>query len=579
MSRRTVAQIAALSLTISVIPLVAPQVTARADTDPVTVATPNMEWVATVAYATREGYESPRFADDAGLIPLDSSFGTDLEVASWTVDHDGGRVERDFVVAGSYRNGMQLIDVTDPEQPVIAQTFDCGIAQGDVQIFQRVVDGQTRTYAAYGQDDISGDRLLDTECFRQGLEQEGYTGSGTEGDASVIDAEGGVSGTFIFDITEPYHQPDNTNPVRVVGWARWPTGSHNTTVDPTGRYIYNSNQDLLPANVPGDGKSAFQIEVFDIGEPDPTTGNFDVELAGSVQLDTGLGPHDITFNEVGDRAYVAAISHTVVLDTSEPAQPEVIGVIEDPAISIHHQADPIPVHDPLLGERVFLVISDELAGVIQGAGACPGGGLHVYDVTGDLERTPVKVGYFAIPQTEPATQYHLRCTAHVFRTYDTDGDGGHDVMTIAWYGAGVRVIDLNGLAGASVGASGVGSLGTAPVTGMREIGSIYLPEISTVDADGNRIVEQDGSQTWSAKVLEWEDDGSAFIFANDLDRGFEVYRFDGTRPSGPGGTWLGPDAALELASERGVLSARTAGVRYTPYCVVLPQGVEGYETI
>lgn len=503
-----------------------PSVPARANMG---VGTPNMSHVANLQYPTR-AYPSSYAATLANQ-------GTDLETTTLTVDG----VERDYVVAGSYRNGLQLIDVTDPANPTLTQTFDCGIAQGDVQIIKR----GGRTFAAYAVDDISDDALFNSQCYRDAWALRGLEVPPTAGDARVVKDR---YGTFIIDITNP-HISEGTDRVRVVGWASWANGSHNVTVSPDGMYLYNSNQDLV-ARTPVRGQSLFQIEVFslaDLTEP--------VKVS-TVPLNTGLGPHDITFSADGKRAYVAALTHTVVLNTETPAQPYVIGTIVDPAISIHHQADPID-----LDGRRYLVVSDETAGVIEGAVACPGGGLHVYDITGALEASPVKVGAFYIPETSPALQTHRRCSSHVFKFYPEQKK-----MTIAWYGAGVRVLDASGLAGVSAGVSPVaGSVGK----GIREVGSYYFTQ---TDSD-----TLDGSQTWAAKVHRFDADGSAYIFASDLDRGFDVYRYDATAPEAmDAGTWVdgtlaklpAPPAPPAAPEAPAATAASGASARQLPYCVL-----------
>lgn len=492
------------------------------------VATPNMAHVANLQYPI-ESYPTGTPFNYEGTQATPRQGGTDLETVTLTVDRGNGPEARDFAVAGSYRNGLQLVDVTDPTNPVIAQTYDCGLAQGDVQIFTR----GTRTYAAYAQDDISGHANYSTQCFQDALGLHGLGTPQAPGDVEAIEGYG----TLIVDITDPY-ATTGADRVRVVGWARELDGSHNATVHPNGMWLYNSNQDLLP-KTPINGQSVYRIEVFSLADLANPTKVFEVPLS------TGTGPHDITFSADGTRAYVAAISHTVILDTSNAAAPAVIGVIEDPSVSIHHQADPID-----LDGRRFLVVSDELIGVIEGSVACPGGGLHIYDVTGALERTPVKVGYFAIPQVAPPGQSHARCTAHVFRAYPDQG-----IMTIAWYGAGVRVLDINGLVGASAGLDP--NIGGSLGAGMKEVGSFFFLETET----------QVGSQTWAAKVHRFAADGSAYIFANDLDRGFDVYRWDGTSPSGVDpGTWLAPDEAVSALG-----ATNTVAARALPYCVIVPE--------
>lgn len=77
---------------------------------------------------------------------------------------------------------------------------------------------------------------------------------------------------------------------------------------------------------------------------------------------------------------------------------------------------------------------------------------HVYDVTGHLERSPVKVGAYLAPETGPVegagqgTAGTDRCTAHVIQIHDDEG-----LALIAWYALGTRVLDLSGLLGVSAG--------------------------------------------------------------------------------------------------------------------------------
>lgn len=440
-------------------------------------------------------------------------FGTDLELTTLTADVGNGPEQRAFVVAGSDEGGMRLIDVTNPTTPVVAQTYSCGASQGDIQIFSR----GGRTYAGYGIDNGGAD--LATKCFQDGLALPAQaTRSGEP-----------PYGTFIIDITNPYVTagPDR---VRVVGWARWSSGSHNTTVDPSGQWIYNSNQDLSPRL--GLAGPRFQMEIFDLADlTNPT-------LSRIVPLNTGVGTHDVTFSADGNRAYVAAVTHTVIFDTTNKSNPTQLGVILDPAVSIHHQSDPVDV-----GGRRFLVVSDELAGALVGSRVCGGGGLHIYDVTGPLELAPVKVGYFGIPKVEPGGD--SRCSSHVFRVYPEQ-----NIMTIGWYGAGTRILDVSGLIGVSAGVSpAVGSLGT----GVRELGSFYFPA-----GPGQ-------SETWAAKVHRFDADGSAYVFASDYERGLDVFRFDASAPPAPAvGTWL-------AGSTPGRAKARPLGTNaYAPSCA-LPQ--------
>jgi hypothetical protein len=299
-------------------------------------------------------------------------------------------------------------------------------------------------------------------------------------------------GTFIAEITDP------RNP-RTIAFIPIAKGSHNQTVHPSGNYLYNSNSDLATDVNPS-------IEIFDI--TDINNPVFVRNVAMPIRPGLGSDSHDVTFNTAGTRAYSAAISHTTILDTTNPTNPVILNSLFDPTVNVSHQADPVTMTDATTGvTRTFLIVSDELVGA-AGNFACPGGGLHVYDVTNDVLD---KVGFFNISytgQTQSPASIPV-CTSHVFRIHERE-----KLLTIAWYSAGVRVIDMSDLAG----------------TGMREIGYYRHP-----DAD-----------TWAAKTPFIDSrSGDFWLFGNDIGRGLDIYHFDadgqqnfsqnpGTWQSGPG---------------------------------------------
>ena len=432
-------------------------------------ASSNVEHVANLAYETRYGQELP--------------FGTDIELRRYP------SLKRTFAFAGTYMNGLQIIDVTNPAKPAIAAVYDCALAQGDVQVFQR--DG--RVFVAYTADDYGPDYTKpESRCYR---------------DNGVADVR---YGTFLIDVTNP------RNP-RSVSFVELPKGSHNQTVHPSGRYLYNSNSDL--------GPSTGVVEVVDI------TNMKAPKVVAELPLQTGLDSHDITFSADGTRAYSAAVTHTLVIDTTDPAKPSIIGRIVDPAINIHHQADPFTI-----GDKTFLIVTDELAGA-AGNGFCPGGGLHVYDITGANERLPRKVGFFDIGDVRPTTGSSITCTSHVLKIHPKE-----QLMTIAWYAAGTRVIDLAGLA--------------SPIPTMAEVGHVYF----------------DDSDTWAAKALTVTRDGTFHVFANDMNRGLDVFAVtlrDGEAPGGDAGLTDRFLTPAQILAERQGLPVGTVEALDSPYCVLL----------
>ena len=430
----------------------------------------NMSFVANLKYPDAEyGSTSNIQYGHNGTIRKrpDAQGGTDVE----TLTIAG----RDYAFSGTYRNGLQIVDITDATKPALVTTYECKVQQGDVQAFAR----GDRFYVAYAVDDGYANTL--SACY-------------TDAGAAKPDP-----GTIIVDVTDPAAP-------RSVSFVKVNRGTHNTTVHPSGLWLYNSNSE-------GSRGGIEVISLEDITAP---------RIVKTVPLPGAEDSHDITFNADGTRAYSAALDHTAILDTTDAALPKVLGFIEDPTITLHHQADPVTV-----GDRTFVIINDELNGA-GGNEYCPGGGLHVYEVTGALELAPKKVGAFFAPDVTAAQGSRgglaatVSCTAHVFRIYPEQG-----ILTIAWFGAGVRVIDLNGLEGYSAGVvPQVGSL----TPGMKEVGYFRFTE---------------DSDAWAAKVHRFDEDGSAYVFSNDQTRGFDVYRYDATAAAAAEqGQWLSPQQTL-----------------------------------
>jgi hypothetical protein len=463
--------------------------------------------------------------------------GTDLEFVTLTVkpgavrnsgyeapftdaDPDTPKLQRRFAIGGAYENGMQVVDVTDPEEARIVNAYDCGVYQGDIQIFTRD-DLGGRTLVTLTQDNSRQGGKRASSCYQEAM---------AKGLMTAQDKDG----TFILDVTDPY----DPEPVGFVPVAK---GSHNMTVHPSGRYLYNSNSDLITTALTAG------IEVFEISDPANPVHVGDLSLP--VRPGLGTESHDITFNADGTRAYSAALSQTVIIDTSSPGWPRIITSFVDPTINVEHQADPVTLTDPVLGERTFLFVEDEFAGASGAEQTCPSGGVHIYDITGDRENNPVKVGYWNIDDFTTTEAVGLgRCTAHVFELHEEEA-----LMTIAFYGLGVSVVDLSSLVGLSLGGNG---------TGLTEVAFAHF----------------DDSDTWAVKAPYVDRDGTFYIYGNDQQRGMDVYEVElGLDPApgaGDGGAvraaatgrdvWLTPQQAQQM------LPTAALPTDYTPYCLLDP---------
>jgi hypothetical protein len=409
--------------------------------------------------------------------------GTDLELWRWK--------GRRYVISGAQNNynpttsyGLRVVDVTRPTRPTVAGFMPCNASQNDIQVRGR--------YAYLALDfEAKGDRDdRSTDCFNQ------------------LDLVG--EGVIVVDLVNP-RRP------KAVGFVQVPGDAHNTTIHPTKPILYVSESETP------NGEGHTQVHIVDVSNPRRP------KLLHDADFGVGDSPHDITFNKKGTRAYVAAgfYSGTLVLNTTNPKEPTLISRILDPAINFTHQADPTP-------DGKYLLITDELAGA-EGNLACPGGGIHVWDISN--EKVPVKVGAYYIPDTYVGTNPGprppvdgvpvrlFRCTAHVFRIAP---DGR--TMTMGWYSQGTQVLDLTGLPGVSAGGAG---------TGIKRLGAWKIEGVT---------------DTWSAKM-----DDRGYIYTGDTQRGMDVLKF--TRPkaakSAPGfaGTWLTPAQAMA----RSVRDRATAG--------------------
>jgi hypothetical protein len=469
------------SLTLSMLALAAPSAFAQAATEG--DHSDNMEFVKNLPYELKNG--------------ATSITGTDIEFARL-----GGR---DYALAGSYRNGMQIVDITNPRDARIVSVYDCGVTQGDVQVF-RQASKPGRTFVSYASDTFGdGTSTCYQEAAALGFEVHKSNGSGK-------------NGSFIAEITDPL------NP-KTVSFVEVAQGTHNGTIHPSGNYLYNSNSDLMTSFLPA-------IEVYDISNfPAPTKVN---ELGLPTRPGLGTESHDITFKSDGTRAYSAALSQGVVIDTENPADPSVVSSWMDPAINVWHQMDPYTTTDASGRERTFLLAEDEVAGAAGGP-VCPSGGFHVYEVTGELENAPEKVGYWNIDDVGFSGDAEGTCTAHVFRIHERE-----QLMTAAFYNGGVRVVDLSGLTGISLGDTQVVG------EGMKEIGYYRMP-----DAD-----------TWSAKTPRINrKTGDFYLFGNDIKRGLDIYHFDGEgkKPKSRGKWMSAEEAKLALADRP---APGTAGTTY-----------------
>jgi hypothetical protein len=259
----------------------------------------------------------------------------------------------------------------------------------------------------------------------------------------------------------------NPKKPKPIGIAEIRRGSHNITAHPTKPYVYNSDSDLANAG---------EIQIWSIKNPKKP------ELVNTVRS-LPHSPHDISFNKDGTRAVTAAVSHIDIFNTEDPENPTFMWTGQCPGCSITHDAKFTPD-----GERI--IVGDEGGG--GGGYPCPGGALYFYDFS--TGQVPVLTGVYEPNEVLFARQGQTglqACTSHVF---DISDDGSK--VSISWYSAGTRYLDVSNPQGVTVGDQS---------SGVQELGW-FMP---------------DGGISWSSKFHKGN-----YIYSNDQIRGFDVFRIE-----------------------------------------------------
>ncbi|MDX1611254.1 MAG: hypothetical protein R3185_02710 [Candidatus Thermoplasmatota archaeon] len=352
--------------------------------------------------------------------------------------------EGDYAYVGGLNTGFHVVNLTDPANPVVEASID-----GD-QVYSRDVD-----LLHYE------DRLV----------------------AVLATQSGGM--TFV-DVTDPA-SPEIINIVEI-------DPNHNVAVVPDTKLVYNS-----PST--GEGRAN---EIVDATVPEQA------EVIGEFGT---FGCHDISFfvNEDKQRAYCAGGDITEIWDISDPRAPEKLVEVSNPCMDdptgpptrsncqgLHHSAF---VNE----DASILLVGDEFQG-----GGGPGCGLHAndgsrsastplgalwfYDITD--EENPQLLGWFApnVPAQAHAdavletaasnptgAPFSASCTSHFGEIIP-----GQDMVVIAWYHAGVLLIDFS-------------------------------------DPTNPILVDQwnEGTQTWDARLH------NGYVFTGDILRGLDVLELVG----------------------------------------------------
>ena len=222
--------------------------------------------------------------------------------------------------------------------------------------------------------------------------------------------------------------------------VRTDCGSHTHTVLPEKNrlIVYVSSYDIAAGRFNCEGPHD-QISVVEIPRKDPSAAAVVNEpvlfpdggndgTSGTLRATTGC--HDITVYQAIDLAAGACTGQGVIIDISDPVNPEVISSVEDENFAFWHSAT-ISQN----GKRVLF--TDEKGGG-SGAECNPTVGPErgadaIYDITDPSN--PQFMSYFKIPRTQTNEE---NCVAHNGNALPVRG---RDILIQSWYQGGISVVD------------------------------------------------------------------------------------------------------------------------------------------
>jgi hypothetical protein len=373
-----------------------------------------------------------------------------------------------LVYAGNY-GGFRIIDVSNPSAPVVLSDYFCVGSQGDVGVWKH----RTRTLLFVSVDS----RQPSGECNKTG--------------------PASWEGIRIFDVSNP------TAPFLI---KAIPTdcGSHTHTVVPdlarTRVLIYVSSY-LLGAPTTGPGGTQCgpvhgHISVIDVPLRRPQNAHVVSEPSTGPGTD---GCHDIGVFIPLKIAAAACITEGQIWDISNPVNPVITARILNSTIEIWHSG-------AFTYDAAVAVFGDEEGGAAATHGCTtrtPPGSMWFYDtaVLGlagppAVPTTYPFLGQYTIPRPQPGA---IVCTAH---NYDVVPLPHRYILASAWYQGGTSVVDFTNIASNPAAATEIGYFDAAGTDGAP------------------------AALTWSSY---WY---NGLIYANDIDRGVDIFRYTGSQTNG-----------------------------------------------
>jgi hypothetical protein len=368
---------------------------------------------------------------------------------------------------GNY-DGVMVWDLANPANPSLMASIHCPGSQNDVTVNEGIL-------------------VTSTDSRRNKPECEGNrSATGAESASEATSWEG----LRVFDVSDP------ANPEYVTA-VRTDCGSHTHTVIPEDDrlLIYVSSYDSGAGRVNCEGTHD-KISIVEVPLDDPASASVlsepvlfpDGGNPGDTDTRATNGCHDITVYPEIDLAAGACMGEGVMMDISDPENPEVLSNIYDNEnFAFWHSAT--FSHD---GNKVLF--TDELGG--GGAPTCnptigpKKGADAIYDITDPAN--PKFMSYFKIPREQSNTE---NCVAHNGNLIPNKA--GRDILVQAWYQGGTSIIDW---------------------TDGNNVEELAWFDRGPIDADTLVL-----GGYWSTYFY------NGYIYGSEIQRGFDVLKFNSSK--------------------------------------------------
>ncbi len=226
-----------------------------------------------------------------------------------------------------------------------------------------------------------------------------------------------------------------------VGFINLDCGSHTHTIvpGPVKSYMYIESYPL-GAQVPTCSTvSHRKVQIVEFDTKDPTK----FKILDPLDVSPAIGCHDVTVFPEKNIAIAACISQSMVLDITDPAKPEVLSVINNPDIQIHHSSS-------FTWDGKYAILSDEYGGAASPGGCAADanstiGAMWFYNV--EDPANPRLDGHYSLPRIPPGADdpdegQRFRCTTHLYTILPMK-DPSKYIAFASYYAGGISGVDFS----------------------------------------------------------------------------------------------------------------------------------------